>query len=133
MTAARKALVAADADFARALAEDETGRALDSGRRTLSGTDLNSMENIVEMMQSDALGEARRTKRSEAASDRQAEGLEESQQLRRAQEKALTDAAARRSAEDRRRDRTPSRERRARSGNKKDKKRSRRDRSVKIG
>ena len=133
MAAARKALIAADAAFARAMAEDETGKAIDSGRRTLSGTDLNSMENIVEMMQSDALGEARRTKRSKAASDRQAEGLEEGQQRRRAQEQALTDTAARRGAEDRRRDRTPSRERRARSGNKKDKKRSRRNRSVKIG
>ena len=133
MTAARRALIAADADFARALAEDETGRALDSGRRTLSGTDLTSRENIVDEMQAEALGEARRTKRSEAASDRQAEVLEEGQQLRRAQEEALTDAAVRRGSGDRGRDRTPSQERRARLGNKKDKKRSRCTRSVRIG
>ena len=111
------------------MAEDD---AIDSGRRTLSGADLNSMETIVEMMQSDALDKARRTKRSKAASDGRAEELEEGQQRRRAQERVPTDTAARQSAKDRRRDRTPNRERRARSGNKKDKKRSRRDRSAKT-
>ena len=112
------------------MAEDD---AIDSGRRTLSGADLDGMETIAERLQADELDKARRNKRTKAASGRQAEEREEGQQRRRAQERVHTDTAAERSEEDRRRDRTPSRERRARPGNRKDKKRNRRDRSVKNG
>ena len=128
--AAAKALVAADAAYAREVAEDD---ATDSGRRSLSDTELDGMEAITERLQADELDKARRNKRTKAASGRQAEEREEGQQRRRAQERVHTDTAAERSEEDRRRDRTPSRERRARPGNRKDKKRNRRDRSVKNG
>ena len=55
MAAARRVQLAADADLARALAEDETGKALDSGRRTMSGTDLTDKDDIVGEMQAEAL------------------------------------------------------------------------------
>ena len=127
--AAAKALVAADAAYAREVAEDD---ATDSGRRSLSDTELDDMEAIAERLQADELDKARRNKRTKAASGRQAEEREEGQQRRRAQERVHPDTAAERIEEDRRRDRTPSRERRARPGNRKDKKRNRRDRSVKT-
>ena len=128
--AAKKARVAADAAYAREVAEDD---ATGGGQSTLSDTELDGMEAITERLQADELDKARRNKRTKAASGRQAEEREEGQQRRRAQERVHPDTAAERSEEDRRRDRSPSRERRARPGNRKDKKRNRRDRSVKNG
>ena len=130
MAAAKKAMIAADSAYAQAVAE---GDATGSGRRTPSGADLDGMETIAERLQADELDKARRNKRTKAASDRRAEEREGSQQRRRPQERVHTDTAAERSEEDRRRDRTPSRERRARPGDRKDRKRNRRDRSVKNG
>jgi len=106
-------MIAADLAYARAVAEDD---ATDSGRRTPLGADLDGMETIAEKLQADELDKARRHKRTKAASDRRAEEREGSHQRRRPQEQVHTDTAAERSEEDRRWDRTPSRERRARPG-----------------
>ena len=128
--AAKKARVAADAAYAREVAEDD---ATGGGQSTLSDTELDGMESVTEKLQANALAKAKRLKRTKVASARQTGEHEGSQQRRRPRERIHTDTAAERNGEDRRGDRTPSRERRARSGNKKDKKRSRRNRSVKIG
>ena len=111
--AAKKARVDADAAYAREVAEDD---AASGGQSTLSDTELDGMESVTEKLQADALAKAKRLKRTKVASARQTGEHEGSQQRRRPREQVHTDTAAERNGEDRRGDRTPSRERRARPG-----------------
>jgi len=107
------AQVAADAAYAKVFQEDD---ATDGGQSTPSDTELDGMESVTEKLQANALAKAKRLKQTKAASDSQTEEHAGSLQRRRPQEQARTEPAAERNEENRRGDRTPSRERRARPG-----------------
>ena len=65
MAAARKAQLAADADLARAMAEDEAGVALANGKRNMSGMGLTDKGDVVNDMQAEVLANAAARRASE--------------------------------------------------------------------
>ena len=75
VAAARKAQLAADAALARAIAEDETGSALDDGRHNVSSMGLTNKGDVVTDMQEQVLANAA----SKRATENQAQGQERGQ------------------------------------------------------
>ena len=113
-----RALVATEAAHEREAAKDDaTGGEQNTLSDTeLDGTDFADARDELAARAADALAEAKRLKQAKAANDRQTKEHAESLQRRRPQEQARTEPAAERNEENRRGDRTPSRERRVRPG-----------------